>query len=515
MRKTQSVYETAFTRGLRPDKRVQKTEEYLAKCYGFRPMEYGLVGERVLSNPITGTFDPEAQVINGKTVYFLDWVSITASIKPVNTSAWTLGADILTSGQAKSAADNSTMLSLVSDGLPFNSLFMSDARFIWNSSCFLTNVFGTWMIGTKTASIVPNAATLFQGRLVVGGMNTSSALYSADLWAYALGISRRLSDDHAFSSSDSMSNEFILIGSKAGGSVGTPYLPVVCMLGGYKSTTIGGDIQDFFRDREMRLVKPPWGGEVLSLMEIGDSLLIGTSKGVGLMRIGEGGFVAFRQIHNHGVCSRSSFVQVYEKIYFVDNQGHLFEVAENGSYTLRGFSEYLRGLDLSNTWSIRNSEDRCVAYTDGTNCYSFGEGVGFKSRYCPFSVLEGYGGFYGTAFSTGIAMKSFETHQTDFKQNGIKRVGYVGIGQNDCNAVYAQGLYNHTRGDALVLGSSIRLNKEDLSYLGITGVDLAFAVSCTGDEDSTINRLDIVWESVDKRYIRNLQEGMFPNANNQ
>lgn len=507
MREIFYSYEEALTNGLR-NKKLKRDKRFLISCYGLEPTEEGLRGEPTISNPISGSYHAEAQILEADTPLMIDYTQDsdeTPSIKEVATATWTLGSDKLSSGQGESAADNTSQVSFVGDGLPLWQVEKDGLWLIGTEDCYVTNsafYSPNWVVGVQASARVPIAGCIGWNRLLLGGLHTSLG-YATSFWTaiwseYLRNTSLYISD------SSTMDSSWILIGPKHGGALDYPWALELCLLSEYKAADLQPTILRLIRDQEIRFVQVP-RGTVLSLSPYrGDVLVYGT-KGVWLLKED----LTFVEIHNRGIPSRTANTGDENNQFFIDHHSSLYHLGPEGIQELN-YNIQLSNLTAASIKMFYYPADRWLYMSDGTTTYAHSGFGMWQSAYLPNSILRKSGKLYGTV-SGGSTTKYFETTPSNLffptrdlpvSLGGIVKLNHVEIQHQGCTSITIQGGYRATPSDPTAYGPAVPTNLEDMAYIGLGGIMISTKVNCTADSDSVITNLRCGYQHADSRYTR-------------
>lgn len=293
MREFELTIDEAFTKGLRPERRVPRNSQVLTECLGFRIGKYGIEGSRTILNPIPPTVDlfynwPFPQFIKGERYRFLivrDHINLEDAVYSLN-------------------ADYSIATHIFSvDELTFGlGTLMEVADF--GHYAFMTN--GVIMIYWDTtipdwheivaSATIPMMRTVcnFKGQMIGGCV--LSDWFGCD--------------------------ETFIVWSKIGHADFTPD-----------------------KRNESGYRRDPFGGEVYHVRRLEDNVVVYSSKGITMMHpvSGPASTFGFKELHDVGLANRGAVNGNLKEHLFVDVDHYVWKL-NKGGLTRLGYQEYIDNL---------------------------------------------------------------------------------------------------------------------------------------------------------------------------
>ena len=495
----------AYTNGLSPMDEVSKDAAFLTTCLGAKPTEYGLIGEEAIVNPVSGTYDADAQFIVGERVYLLYWTGAVASIYWIDESDWSKSSPILTAGAALNAATNSSTASLVNDELPFSIATKDNFYFISNSECFLTNcgLFSSWAVGLKATVRVPQACCFWGDRLVLGGFQTAKS-YSTTFWTALWAAWKNSNRGNVFTSGDTADDTYLWIGPPLGAADDKPFALDMLMLTEYQVTGLDSMLFDLVDKGLATFVQVPVG-EILAVKTNGDQILVYGDTGVYSVRQQEDGTFRAGLLHSSGIPSRAAVDGDSHVHGFVDRRGDLYWYTGEGGLNRHGFRDHISDLTAA---SIRMPFHRTEGWyvNDGTTCYVLTrEGKLWQAGVMPNSIVERAGTLYGTVSgSTGSIVA--ETEPTDLDTNELKKIEHVHVDHKGLASVYTNIGYRYNSTGSLSYTGNQLVNSDDIGYHGISAKEFTVKVTASGTSVDTLTGSRVSYQVVGARATRGLSE---------
>ena len=296
MREFEAIIDDAFTKGLRPERRVPRGTQVLAECFGFRIGKYSIEGAGYLTNPIPATVDmfyswPFPQFIKGERYKFLvvrddvnmeDVVYLVSADYSMATEIFAI--DELTFGKGT--------LMEVADFAEYAFMTNGVIMIYWDTTI------SDWH-EVVVSPTIPMMRTVcnFKGQMIGGCV---------------------LSDWHGC-------DETFVVWSKIGEADFTPG-----------------------RRNEAGFRRDPFGGEIYHVRRFGNYAIIYSSKGVTKM-IPVSQPVptfGFEELHDVGLINRGAVAGNLEEHLFVDVDHYVWKLNKDGLEKI-GYQEFVGGLEYS------------------------------------------------------------------------------------------------------------------------------------------------------------------------
>ncbi len=516
VRETSYTVREAFTKGLRPYTDVPPGTSFLSTMKGMKATNRGLVDIRVPAFPVGGrTGTPYSSIFfQGSELLLLDTEDGQPGLFVVDQEAWTIGSDLLSTGTPPLASDNSTAYTLTYDG----SIGMVGAEidgtwFLCNGSEYLTNcqIYGGWVAGRISADPVPTAVCIFNNRMFFGGIVSSADYQSTDRWAAAKKAWLLYSEtDGAPGDHTNIDGSWIFWGSSGGGSFDQPFLLENVLLSGYQEREYVDALIAGFRDGSLGMAKVPWGGTVTYMRQLGSSIAIYTTLGIGLAAVTEKG-LSFLQIANTKIPGIMAVDGNEAQHVYVDKLGIVGYLSGEGNHRELDYREFLSSLATDARTAVvydtREGDFYVTLNASGTpRSWILTRDGGFTETDYPVTSIASVRDSLRAVVGSGTGTFSFTTHRKDSKLRGIKTVQTVELSQELCTVLKAQVGFRYAKGVAWDNSPLKPFNLEDVVYPTVSAVDFRIRVQGTYSTGASVDSIQVRWKTSDRRSVRGLTE---------
>lgn len=269
------------------------------------------------------------------------------------------------------------------------------------------------------------------------------------------------------------------------------------------------------------------GGTVVKLHTLQKSVVAFSTNGICMLVPTEKGW-ASHDLNKVGVVSCRHVAGTKNYCVYIDNNFELWSIDGTGKFTKLGYKQLLRPDNLSVyyeellKWNL--SVDRGAGrfyISNGVEGYVFNGTSMYQSHQCISSVRQFRdGGLGGIVVDVGDYSGHIVTGVQDFKQVGLKTVGFVELGgmfyplDGDNDTTTSVGVDYSYDMKTLVDGEYKLTGPEGASYIGVTGsrFRLKFKVSNYRDQEMALRYLKARIKVSDKRTIRGVQNASYVGA---
>ncbi|MCK5861985.1 MAG: hypothetical protein KAH38_05840 [Candidatus Hydrogenedentes bacterium] len=254
---------------------------------------------------------------------------------------------------------------------------------------------------------------------------------------------------------------------------------------------------------EAGVAEMPWSGAVQVLKTIGDDIIVYGENGISVLKSNGKGFgiQAVKGLPNNiGVYGREAIDGDDTRHVFKGTDGQLWTISADLKAERLDYSWLLSGYDYI-TYDAEQENYWICSNLSGS--YLLGEhGLGGPIDQMPKSIgiINNTKYITGTTYSEPI---TFELHSGDFNvsQNGQKRLTYVNLCGDFGNAQVQLSVKQGSNGTWRTL-SSVRCSPDGAACV-LANFDYGrVKISALCDPDSTLTRMEMRYQSHDRRFIR-------------
>jgi len=504
--------------GLPPDSRIEVGSQAFTECTDLLPSPMRLVGLPAISYPFgSNTHSSKTQLFEGWHGFLKYSTAGKASFSPINEVTYALDSDVLTAGQALSAATYSSMATY-NDWLGFAThLQYKNTWFFGDLYNFLTNseLYDGWVVGTTANCACPAAVCTYMDRPVYAGLHGwdyQAGRTFGEIWnfweKYKTGelVTGGSGDYPPCSQQD-----YIMFGVPYGGSYDKPLAIDMAILTGYNSSTMMPFIKDAIRKKAITFLRVQ--GAIVRVEPLGDRLIIYTTRGLYHAYPREdGGFSSFEFLDVPAISyqQRAAICNTGSTHYFIDRQGQLWKMHVNAGPNLLGYQDLISPL-LDDTY-LRLSYDAkndLLHITGNSTGYTLhGDGM-CKNSQLPRQIFNGYSDVYGVYGGSNATTFSLTSHPSDILRRAQKHIHSVELAYRDLsNIKVALDIKYNSESSAWVRTTALGLNKESVVFPRVTCTDFRLVITGSIDDvaTATLDRITVRWRPTDSRYIRGLTD---------
>ena len=507
------VVDLTNVNGLRPERNATVNAGFLETCYNMRADADGLKGIETPTLVFSGDNNGQQYYLNGARVLEFEYVS-APTLKYITKPAgvWTRGSDLLTSGQGLSVLDNSTLVTMLLDGLRVDHAEINDVWFITTGSAMLTNcgLYDDWAVALASTSPVPTAICIKDGRLIMGGFTAPANFFSTDsLWLKAFAAWKTANGEEATVTEDDVFDaSYIFYGTPRGGASDIPFLLEMVLLTGYKSDIFEAMVVDAFRSGDMGFLKLPRVSTIRNVFNSNDSIVVCSDKCVSVIA---SNFIDIQTV-NIGSLSACSYQGV---THFISPVGDIWRLDSDGALRL-GYKEYIstQASTLTRMFYNKKNNDIYIVQPYGEAKYDgwllTDKGLS-QLRHVPTSFIDGIAdlrGSIGDENALGAVIK-VKPHFKSLNRRARKLIKVVEVEQQGCTVLSSIVSWRMNSADSFTDTNSNVMNYEDISYPMVQAVEFTPTITGTPNANETLVSLDrirIRWNALDRRGIRGLTE---------
>lgn len=497
-----------MTKGLLPDKAMQKNARYLSECYGMKPTPEGLKVCPSITNPVSSmpTFSwPFGQFIDGHNLLLLYWNNTIGTLASVNTTTWA----------TTSIATDSTLLSAVTGGVGavvdktgglMNSLSFGGKWFMSNGKSFLTdsNLYSSWASGHTSTCLVPASICQHGMNVIMGGFTGPSSFYTTEHWKQLWNMIRTV-----WSMSPPVTDtgfDRLIFCGPIGGGTNQPFLLESLFLTGKDHAEGQALLRDMILDKRVCFVQAPTPSPILRLQALGDKVVVYTKDSVGYITPVRGIYL-YQHIGPVGLKDRNAVTSGPDYQLFVGSDSALYMLGGDKPTLMRlGYEQYLS--QLTGTLSMQHDMTEGESYiSSGSKCYIFtGKGMG-EYQLPVSSLFRRNSNLYGSVGAEASGKSgTFEvvSHVRDNNRRAIKRLFSVELQGDKLANSSVDVEYKYKDSESYTRHGAKVVNDELVAFPIVSGTDLKVVVSGTRTNDLTLDNVIVRWNATDYRHLRGL-----------
>jgi hypothetical protein len=513
MREYSLTIDKAFQQGLRVDQRSQRGEDFLSRCTGCKPSQFGLVPEDTITNPFSTTqysVFPFKQLLRGNAVTILaDSTSLQLANELV--TPWDI-EDV----RLFDAYDTNDEGSIGFGGV----WHLVDFWNVWLLFNGVTSVFKTHLLGMygsedyvfTTDKVKINTGCAFRGRALFGGFDPLNYV-TADwqsFWEHWIeGNSVR------FPNAMQLGKNFVSWTTIGGGDLLNVFYPNNAVLGTISADTSRGVddsvLFDLYKRNELGFMPMPSQGEVMCIKPLGDGVMVYSSDSVVYLFpvVDPVPTFGMKKIAGFGIAGRGAVGGTDMSHVCVDTSGCAWSIAPNLAITRLGYNEFLNKI-LFGEMVVSFDENRNEYYVSGVTkdgqveTYVLGSQGLSQSREAINSCLYNRGELLGIKDVTKSNEAQVSTNMIDFGIPDLKTIGMLEVMGQGLSNVSVSVDYRYDSNATFVQSPWVHLNKMGFAYVGKTAKEFRVNLMSTKPETLTVQQVAVKWKLSGKRSIRGI-----------
>lgn len=484
-----------LNKGLRPEYRNQRNEQFLLECLNFRPTESGL---EALYNPIN-PFIVEVDVSwPFPQLFFGAYDTICAHRKELY------------------LVDEDWALSSIGSGIVEGGIWQFiDLHKSWvllNGECVVVKYPYSVTTGGDDSYLVydnsegstryflPRTGCYHKGRVVWGGPD-AQGLWS-DSW-----------DDTVWDVEDerigmyasqslpkirTVGSNFVAWSSIGGGDVFLPF--------------IGTDSEtwlEYVRRNEAGFMPMPWSGSVMCTKPLGRGVAIYGTNGISAIvpysePVATYGLIEIPTLERIGIPQRGAVGGDAGGHVFLGTDGSLWTLSADFQARRLGYREYVKDMVDSDILFTYDHAEGDHYLSDGTHSFLLnGQGLCQVGR-AYSSIFREDANLYAVGPRFGNNGYLIETDIFDFGLRGLKTVKSVQLGCSVRQVLRIAIRYRYSRDDNWRLSDYVPINDEGVAFINITAADFRLVIEGFPGQaaDTNIDYIQVTYQAPDKRARR-------------
>ena len=509
MREYTHIIREPLRKGLRPDTREKRGDQFLVEAFNVLPSRHGLKSYETLTDPFSGNEAvsfPFPQLLRGNRVSLL---AGSTSLKSVNESVdpWT-ASSITTYDPASPATPKA-----ITAGSSWHFVDCGDSYFLFNGSCVVFKSGKESLDDASAKVFCQNTVTVqsgcvHKGRVIVGGFDSSNLWQSHWTSIFTAWKAQFGASDPDTGSQDDIGGNWVMWSSIGGGDI--PLWLFAQPSYTYDLSIIEQRVIEKIRLNEMGWMMMPFQGTVRRVAPLGELVVVYGDDGVALLKFNPPtehrpstyGVVGFKMV---GVESRdavgvSPFLHV-----FYDASGVLWSVESNGNITRLGYSEFLYDIVGGDAVVSFDEYENRFVIAGANEAFAFGEGAlteHFQRVTGMHFVDGGTVGLSDDLDGATDGQARIVTNIIDFDTRGVKTITSVHIACDTTATLEVAVDYRHDQSSGFTRTGFVPVNSEGVAFIRITGTDMRVVVRADDYADFEIDYMEIKWQSSDKRFRR-------------
>lgn len=519
MREFDLNIDEALIRGLVPDDRVRKNEQFLTEAHNVVCTKLGLKEHEPIKDPFQGGFVGNYLFFNPDEIIALDangsteFYTVDTSLTPWQTNPITIrdfdGNIITPSGDDISITH-----------FP-GGWFVSTGQALVFKDMTPTLEFGQGEYRVYEENIA-RAITHHRGRIVIGGGDSTWS----EKWKNIMSLMEEQIDEPVHADFGDIGDNFVLWSSIGGGDFPMFLMqPERAIFGhltevsdnyGYNIDDIDSTfLMDVLRQNEFGFMPMPWEGEVLGLGSMEDKVIVFGKEGISALVMASGEDIntyGFRHMMSTGILSTRGFHSSDKRTVFVDRAGMLWEVTPDLKPQKHDYQHLFNQMSLADLEIVWNEKDDEYYISDSTTCYLLSRSGLTEVDQRPTTVHFYQGTKYGLFSDSNDDETRIVSNIYDLNISGLKTINSINLGVTSDAVVEVAIDYRYKRGDAFTRTNFVGVNDEGNAYLRVTCLDFRVVVKCSDFTDFELDYIVVKWQASDKRNIRGVQANANANA---